>query len=67
MYIYTILTPTFLVPQQQPRACLRAAEESTVERLTQSFEDLKCQNICGLGEKVEAMNVLGPRRGGLPV
>jgi hypothetical protein len=46
---------------------MRAAEISTVERLTQSFQDfLKCQNICGLGEMVEAMNVLGPRRGGLP-
>jgi len=46
---------------------MRAAEVNTVERLEQAFADLKCQNICGLGEMVEAENVLGPRRGGLPV
>mmetsp|Transcript_48277 Transcript_48277/g.71549 ORF Transcript_48277/g.71549 Transcript_48277/m.71549 type:complete len:444 (-) Transcript_48277:400-1731(-) len=50
-----------------PRECLRSAETNTVERLTQSYSDLKCQNICGLGEKGEVKNVLGPRRGGLPV
>ena len=50
-----------------PRECLRAAEKRTVERLGQSFEDLKCQNILGLGKVEEAANVLGPRRGGLPV
>ena len=46
---------------------MRAAEVNTVERLTQSFADLKCQNILGLGQMEEAENVLGPRRGGLPV
>ncbi|KAI2490520.1 Fructose-bisphosphate aldolase class-II [Fragilaria crotonensis] len=50
-----------------PRECLRAAEINTVARLSQSFADLKCQNICGLGEMAEATNALGPRRGGLPV
>lgn len=50
-----------------PRECLRAAEVSTVNRLTQCFADLKCQNILGLGESKEASNVLEPRRGGLPV
>merc|ERR1719223_263856 len=50
-----------------PRECLRSAETSTVERLTLSYSDLKCQNICGLGEKEEVKNVLGPRRGGVPV
>jgi fructose-bisphosphate aldolase class II len=51
-----------------PRECLRAAEVQSVKRLTQTYEDLKCQNILGLGMgKKEASNVLGPRRGGLPV
>ena len=46
---------------------MRAAEIQTVNRLEQAFADLKCQNILGLGQKEEAKNVLGPRRGGLPV
>jgi len=50
-----------------PRECLRAAEVNTVKRLETAFADLKCQNILGLGEKTAPMNVLGPRRGGLPV
>jgi fructose-bisphosphate aldolase, class II len=50
-----------------PRECLRSAEVHTVARLGQAFEDLKCQNILGLGEKTTPENVLGPRRGGLPV
>ena len=50
-----------------PRECMRAAEVSTVERLGQAYEDLKCQNILGLPKMEEAGNVLGPRRGGLPV
>jgi len=50
-----------------PRECLRAAEVNTVERLEMAFKDLKCQNILGLGEMSNAENVLGPRRGGLPV
>mmetsp|Transcript_10179 Transcript_10179/g.24341 ORF Transcript_10179/g.24341 Transcript_10179/m.24341 type:complete len:432 (+) Transcript_10179:60-1355(+) len=50
-----------------PRECLRAGEVNTVKRLEQSFADLKCQNILGLGEATEAKNVLGPRRGSLPV
>jgi len=32
-----------------PRECLRAAETNSVKRLGMSFEDLKCQNILGLG------------------
>ncbi|CAJ1955097.1 unnamed protein product [Cylindrotheca closterium] len=50
-----------------PRECLRAGEVNTVKRLEQSYADLKCQNILGLGMATEAKNVLGPRRGGLPV
>ena len=50
-----------------PRECMRAAEVNTVARLEQSFADLKCQNVLGLGETTPAGNVLGPRRGGLPV
>jgi len=50
-----------------PRECMRAAEVNTIERLEGAFADLKCQNILGLGEMEEAKNVLGPRRGGLPV
>jgi len=50
-----------------PRECLRAAEVNTVKRLDQCFADLKCVKILGLGEAEEAENVLGPRRGGLPV
>jgi len=50
-----------------PRECMRAAEVKTVERLEKAFEDLKCQNILGLGQMENAENVLGPRRGGLPV
>ncbi len=46
---------------------MRAAEENTVERLSQSFEDLKCTGICGMGEKKAAENVFGPALGGLPV
>lgn len=46
---------------------MRAAEISTVERLEKSFADLKCQNILGCGESSTAQNILGPRRGGLPV
>jgi len=49
-----------------PRACLRKAEESTVERLHQCFKDLKCVNILGLPPPGKPNNVLGPRRGGLP-
>lgn len=50
-----------------PRECMRAAEVKTVERLQKTFGDLLCQNILGLGEVQVAQNVLGPRRGGLPV
>lgn len=46
---------------------MRSAEVVTAKRLSQSFEDLKCQNILGLGAMDEANNILGPRRGGLPV
>eukprot|EP00542_Grammatophora_oceanica_P005822 CAMPEP_0194070168 /NCGR_PEP_ID=MMETSP0009_2-20130614/88036_1 /TAXON_ID=210454 /ORGANISM="Grammatophora oceanica, Strain CCMP 410" /LENGTH=435 /DNA_ID=CAMNT_0038723425 /DNA_START=46 /DNA_END=1353 /DNA_ORIENTATION=+ len=50
-----------------PRECLRAAEVRTVERLEQSYADLKCVNILGLPEMKEPTNLLGPRRGALPV
>lgn len=50
-----------------PRECLRAGELNTISRLETSFADLKCQNILGLGTASTAKNVLGPRRGGLPV
>lgn len=50
-----------------PRECMRAAEVNTVDRLEQAFADLRCQNILGLPQMEEAENVLGPRRGGLPV
>ena len=46
---------------------MRAAEVNTIERLETAFADLKCQNILGLGASKSANNVLGPRRGGLPV
>jgi len=46
---------------------MRAGEVNTVERLDQCFADLKCTNILGLGSMSDAENVLGPRRGGLPV
>lgn len=49
-----------------PRACMRAAEDSTVARLQQCFEDLKCVNVLGLGAPEVPQNVLGPRRGALP-
>lgn len=49
-----------------PRACMRAAETSTVERLMQCFEDLNCKDRLGLGPAGIPQNVLGPRRGGLP-
>jgi len=49
-----------------PRACMRAAEESTVKRLQQCFEDLRCANVLGLGPPEVPQNVLEPRRGGLP-
>ena len=51
----------------QPRECMRYAKVNNLKCLEQSFADLKCQNILGLGEMKSAENVLGPRRGGLPV
>jgi len=50
-----------------PRASLRSAESSTVDRLEQCFADLNCIGVLGLGEAPEPSNVLGPRRGALPV
>ena len=50
-----------------PRECMRAGEVQTVIRLEKSYADLKCQNILGLGEAKAAKNVMGPRRGGLPM
>ncbi|CAK9105756.1 6-bisphosphate aldolase) [Durusdinium trenchii] len=49
-----------------PRACIRSAEESTVQRMEQCFEDLRCVNVLGLGPPAPPSNVMGPRRGGLP-
>jgi len=49
-----------------PRACIRSAEESTVKRMEQCFEDLRCVNVLGLGPPDMPKNVMGPRRGGLP-
>lgn len=49
-----------------PRECLRAAEINTVNRLETAFAELKCQGILGLSAK-KSENILGPRRGGLPV
>eukprot|EP00401_Gymnodinium_catenatum_P013646 CAMPEP_0117606256 /NCGR_PEP_ID=MMETSP0784-20121206/79620_1 /TAXON_ID=39447 /ORGANISM="" /LENGTH=499 /DNA_ID=CAMNT_0005409335 /DNA_START=79 /DNA_END=1579 /DNA_ORIENTATION=- len=49
-----------------PRAMMRNAEISTVDRLQQCFEDLRCTQRLGL-EYEPPQNVLGPRRGGLPV
>ena len=46
---------------------MRATKNQTVKRLAQSFADLKYQNVLGLAEDSPASNVLGPRRGGLPV
>ena len=50
-----------------PREMIRSAETSTKDRLLQCFEDLNCIGICGIGEKKEAENILGPAMGGLPV
>ena len=50
-----------------PRMPVRSAEQSTVGRLQQCFEDLLCVGVLGLGEAPEPSNVLGPRRGALPV
>jgi len=49
-----------------PRASMREAENSTVKRLAQCFEDLNCVNVLGLGKPEVPTNVLGPRRGSLP-
>lgn len=49
-----------------PREMMRFAEKSTVERLNQTFKDLKCTKVLGLGA-YKTENQLGPRRGGLPV
>jgi len=46
---------------------MRAGELQTVSRLEQSFSDLKCQGILGLGEKKSAQNAFGPAMGGLPI
>jgi fructose-bisphosphate aldolase class II len=43
-----------------PRMAVRAAEETTVERLSQCFDDLNCVGVLGLGEAKEPQNVLGP-------
>jgi len=59
-----------------PRMSIRAAEDATVKRLQQCFEDLNCVNVLGLGDMAEPQNVLssfvydrkaGAVRGGLPV
>jgi len=50
-----------------PRMPVRSAEESTVARLEQCFDDLLTVGRLGLGEAPEPSNILGPRRGALPV
>merc|ERR1711908_212085 len=59
-----------------PRMPIRSAEDTTVLRLLQCFEDLNCVGVLGLGDASEPSNVLedagmpspiGMRRGGLPV
>jgi len=57
-----------------PRMPIRAAEDSTVSRLMQCFDDLNCVDILGLGEAAEPQNVLeseakvmSARKGALPV
>jgi len=57
-----------------PRMPVRSAEEATVSRLVQCFEDLNCVNVLGLGEAGEPQNVLESeaktmrmRKGALPV
>jgi len=49
-----------------PRACIRSAEEATVKRMEQCFQDLRCVEVLGLGPPETPKNVMGPRRGGLP-
>lgn len=49
-----------------PRGVLRAAEDSTVERLGKCYEDLKSKDTLGIGPPSLPTNVLQPRRGGLP-
>jgi len=49
-----------------PRECMRSGEKSTVDRLTQCFQDLNCVNVLGLPPP-DVNNVLGPGMGGLPV
>eukprot|EP00929_Paragymnodinium_shiwhaense_P093990 TRINITY_DN54344_c0_g1_i1.p1 TRINITY_DN54344_c0_g1~~TRINITY_DN54344_c0_g1_i1.p1 ORF type:complete len:506 (-),score=112.42 TRINITY_DN54344_c0_g1_i1:211-1728(-) len=49
-----------------PRASLRAAEQSFVKRLSRAFEDCRCVYRLGLAPPGEPQNVLGPRRGALP-
>jgi len=58
-----------------PRMCVRAAEASTVARLTQCFEDLNCVGVLGMGDAAEPTNVftssvyreVGAKKGALPV
>ena len=63
----TAYTADILYRYYDPRASVRSAEASTVTRLQQCFEDLLCVGVLGLGEAPEPSNVLGPRRGALPV
>jgi len=57
-----------------PRMPIRAAEDSTVQRLFQCFEDLNCVDILGMSEASEPANVVEDslgvfrkRKGSLPV
>ncbi len=59
-----------------PRQPIRAAEDSTVERLLQCFRDLNCVDVLGLGSAKDPANVCeslsktlpaGKVKGGLPV
>jgi len=66
-FLIIFFLTTLFVHSLQPRESMRAGEVNTVKRLETAFADLKCQNILGLGKSKVADNVLGPRRGGLPV
>lgn len=42
-----------------PRACIRSAEEATVKRMEQCFQDLRCVEVLGLGPPVSWQHTWG--------
>ena len=50
-----------------PRMMTRSAEESTVARLCQCFEDLLCVGVLGVGPAKPAKKPAASRKGALPV